>query len=219
MEIKDLIEKIKTIKPAEIVALIKAWDRQTWIYIGMSIFAGILFLNFLFIPAWCKRPVLKQQSVDAEAQIFRLKGLNAKKPQMEAQKKEIQELVDGFQKKLFTHEEAVFVLGKISKIAQDAEVELLSSKPIEGTDVFPAPYAEKYEKFVYEISIEGSYHRIANFVSLLESNSQYFQIQSLGIEPQMEPEKMGKHIAEIKLMAVAHNISVPPKDVPHAAAR
>ena len=212
METKELIEKIRNIKPDEIITFLKDVDRKTWIYIAAGFVAVILFMNFLFWPAWMKRPELKKQSVEAENQMIRLKALNTKKPQLEAQKKEIQALLDGFQKKLFSAEEAAFVLGKISKIAQDAEVELISSKPFEGVEVFPVPYSEKYKKYVYEISVEGDYHKIASFVSYLESNSQYFQIQSLGVIPQTGPEKVGKHIADLKLMAVSHNLSAPPKE-------
>ncbi len=212
MEINDLLEKLRAIKVSEILIQAKEWDRQTWIYIGAGLLTVILFLNFLFFPAWIKRPALKKQSIEGEAQMVKLKALNAKKPQLETQKKEIEALVDGFQKKLFTREEAAFVLGKISKVALDADVELISSKPFDGVDVFPAPYAQKYEKFVYQISVEGSYHRIASFIGFLEANAQYFQIQSLGIMPQTVPEKRGKHIAEIKLMAVSHNVPALPKD-------
>ncbi len=212
MEIKELIGRIRSLKSDEIISFLKEVDQKTWIYIGAGVVVTVLFLNFLFWPAWIKRPELKKQSIEASNQMIRLKALNAKKPQLEAQKKEIESLLDGFQKKLFSAEEAAFVLGKISKIAQDAEVELISSMPFEGVEAFPAPYSDKYKKFVYEISVEGSYHKIASFVSYLESSAQYFQIQSLGIVPQIGPEKAGKHIADLKLMAVSHNLSASLKE-------
>ena len=70
---------------------------------------------------------------------------------------------------------------------------------------FPDPYSKKYKKYVYQITVQGSYHQIASFVSLLESYKQYFQIQMLGIVPQLKTP--GKHISDIKLMAVSHNVT------------
>ena len=199
---KQLIEKISAFKVGSLVEAAKEFDKKTWLFIGLGIAGFLIFVIFIFYPGWIERPALKKQTAEAVAQMARLQSLNAKKPQLENQKKEIQELMNGFQNKLFTEEETAFLLGRISKIAADAQVELQTSKPVDNVESFPEPYSKKYKKTVYQLSVEGSYHRIADFVSLLESYAQYFQIQSLSITPQAT--KTGEHIGDINLMAVSH---------------
>jgi len=207
MDFKDITDKISAIKYQDVIASIKGWDRKTWIYVGSGALAGALFFLFLFMPAWVQRPILKKQFQDAEGQMARLKALTSKQPQLEAQKKEIQALVDGFQKKVFSDEEASLLLGKISKLAQDAQVELLSSKPVEGVEPFPAPYSQKYAKFIYQITVEGTYHNLGALISLIESYPRYLQVQSLSIASQTtKPDQL---IADIKVMAVSHNAAEP----------
>lgn len=214
MDLKGLIDKLATINMTDVLETVKRFERRTWIYIGAGSFAALLFFLFSFYPGWCKRPALLKQSVDLQNQMSRLKAMSLKKPQLEKQKKEIQSFVEGFQKRLFSEAETPFLLGKISKVAQDSEVELVASKPIESVEPFPDPYAQKYKKFIYQLTAEGSYHRIGDFISRLESYPQYFQIQSLDINPQAD--KAGKQIAEIKLMAVSHNVDISSKEPAHA---
>lgn len=208
MDMKELIDKLAAIQMNDMLNTIKEFDRRTWILIGTGAFIFILFFMFVVSPGWIKRPGLKKQSKDIETQMVKLTALSKKKPELEKQKKEIQAFIDDFQKKLFTDEETTLLLGKISKIAEDAQVELIASKPLDNVDPFPDAYMKKYKKYIYQLTVEGSYHRIATFISLLESYAQYFQIQSLGITPQLE--KSEKHIGEIRLMAVSHNNEVQP---------
>ncbi len=217
MDIKDLTDRISNLKVSDIVAAVKEWDRQTWIYVGSGTVIFLLFFAFLFVPAWCKRPVLNKQCAEASAQMARLKVLNAKKPQLEAQKKEIQELMTGFQAKLFSNEEASLLLGKLSKLAQDAQVDLLSSHPVEGSEPFPAPYSSKYSKYVYQITVEAPYHSLGALVGLIEAYPRYLQVQSLDIVPQVN--KQGRLVADIKIMAVSQNALPTNQDVSHAAAK
>ena len=205
MDLKELSDKISALKWGDILETIRGWDKKTWITIIAGIAGFLFFVVFVFYPGWVKRPALKKHNAEVFTQMARLKALNAKKPQLEKQKQEIQSLVDGFQKKLFTEEETAFLLGRISKLAQDAQIELLASKPFSDVEEFPDPYSKKYKKYVYQITVQGSYHQIASFVSLLESYKQYFQIQMLGIVPQLKTP--GKHISDIKLMAVSHNVT------------
>lgn len=208
MDFKMLMDKLAAIKPADILETIKGFDRKTWFFICVGFVASILFIVFMFIPGWFQRPALQKQSKDLENQLNGLRTMSIKKPVLERQKKEIQEFIDLFKGRLFSEKETPFILGKISKVAQDAEVELIASNPIEKVDPFPAPYDSKYKKSIYQLTAEGSYHRIADFISRLESYSQYFQIQALHINPQSE--KNGQQIADITLMAVSHNAATQP---------
>ena len=205
MDLKSLKDKLAAIKIADIIETVKGFERKTWILICVGVIATVLFFVFMFVPGWCKRPALHRQSQDLENQLSGLKTMSIKKPQLEKQKKEIEEFIELFQKRLFNEAETPFLLGKISKVAQESEVELVASNPIDKIDAFPTPYDAKYKKSIYQLTAEGSYHRIADFISRLESYSQYFQIQSLDINP--KAEKNGKQVADI-INAVALNSSI-----------
>ncbi len=202
MNIQEILKKINTLDSKAIIAWIKEVDRKVWVIVGVSAVGFILLYVFLIGPAWFQRPVLKKKVADVEFQTARLNALLPRKPELLKQKEDAKLFIESFQKRLFREDEMAFLLGRISKIANEAQVELLSSRPMEQSEAFPAPYGEKYKKFIYLVTVEGGYHQIADLVSRLESNAQYFQIQSLAIFPQVSA--VGKQIADIKLMAVSH---------------
>ena len=149
MDIKQLLQKISTFKVSRLIETAKEFDKKTWIYIGLGIVSFFIFFIFIFYPGWIERPALKKQTAEAFTQMARLKALNAKKPELENQKAEIQKLMNGFQNKLFTEAETAFLLGRISKIAADAQIELQTSKPVEGVEFFPEPYSKKNIKRLF----------------------------------------------------------------------
>lgn len=202
MDIQELLAKLKTLDLNTVVASAKEVHRKVWFIVAGSVFIFIILFVFLISPAWFQRPALKKKVLDVETQTIRLKALLPRRPELFKQKEELQLFIDDFQKRLFREDEMAFLLGRISKVANESQVELLSSQPMERSEAFPAPYGDKYKKFIYLVTVEGGYHQIADLVSRLESNAQYFQIQSLSIYPQASA--VGKQVADIKLMAVSH---------------
>ncbi len=202
MNYQDILKKINTLDTKTIIAWAKEVDRKTWIMVAVGVVVFAVLYVFLIGPAWFQRPALIKKVADVEIQTVRLNALLPRKPELLKQKEEVKIFIESFQKRLFREDEMAFLLGRISKIANDAQVELLSSRPMEQSEAFPAPYGDKYKKFIYLVTVEGGYHQIADLVSRLESSAQYFQIQSLSIVPQAS--SVGKQVADIKLMAVSH---------------
>lgn len=202
MNIQEILKKMNTLDSKAVIAWAKEVDRKVWITVAVSVTAFVFLYVFLISPAWFQRPQLKKKVADVEIQTVRLNALLPRKPELLKQKEEVKAFIESFQKRLFREEEMAFLLGRISKIANEAQVELLSSRPMEQSEAFPAPYGDKYKKFIYLVTVEGGYHQIADLVSRLESNDQYFQIQRLSIVPQASA--VGKQVADIKLMAVSH---------------
>lgn len=202
MNIQEVLKKINTLDAKTILTWAKEVDRKVWIIVAVGVLGFILLYVFLIGPAWFQRPALKKKVADVEIQTVRLNALLPRKPELLKQKEEVKLFIESFQRRLFREDEMAFLLGRISKIANEAQVELLSSRPMEQSEAFPAPYGDKYKKFIYLVTVEGGYHQIADLVSRLESNDQYFQIQSLSIFPQASA--VGKQVADIKLMAVSH---------------
>ncbi|HRK62738.1 MAG TPA: type 4a pilus biogenesis protein PilO [Candidatus Omnitrophota bacterium] len=202
MKVNEIFQKLNSVDSKAILAWLKTVDRKTWFLVSGGVLIVASAYIFLIEPAWFQRPILKKKIVEVETQTIRLKVLLPRKPELQEQKEETKIFISEFQKRLFKEEEMAFLLGRISLLAQDAQVEVLSSKPMEQSESFPAPYSDKYKKFIYLISVEGGYHQIADLVSRLESNPQYFQIQSLSIAAQ--GNNADRQIADITVMAVSH---------------
>ncbi len=201
--LKQVLEKINRLDSKTILAFIKGFDRRTWVFISCGAFAFLFYIFFMFSPAWVKRPALNKKSVEVSNQLIRLRALVQKKPEYVRQKDEISVLISDFHLKLFKKDEVAFLLGNISKLAEQSQIELLASRPLDKEESFPEPFSQKYKKHVYQLTIEGGYHAIAGFVSNLESYDRLFQIQSLTIMPQAKTPD--KHVADLLLMAVSHN--------------
>ncbi len=201
MTFKEFTDKLLTIQTSDVVGFFKKMDRKTWGGCGAGLIFFILAWVFILQPAWLGRAALKKQNQEINLQISGFKTLSLKKHQLEQQKKEIETSIQSFQKKLFSEAEISLLLGKISKVAQDAQVDLVSSQPLPHSEIFSGVYEKKYKSTLYQLTVDGSYHRIADFVSRLESYPQYFQIQELSINP--EASMAEKLVADIKLMAVS----------------
>ena len=202
MKLNELFQKLNSVDSKAILAWLKTVDRKTWFLIAGGLLVFVAAYVFLIQPAWFQRPALKKKIVEVETQTMRLKALLPRRPELQGQKENTKTFISDFQKRLFKEDEMAFLLGRISKLAQDAQVEVLSSKPMEQSESFPGPYSDKYKKFIYLLSVEGGYHQIADLVSRLESYPQYFQIQSLAIAAQ--GDSVDRQTADITVMAVSH---------------
>ncbi|MFA5725796.1 MAG: hypothetical protein WC937_06035 [Candidatus Omnitrophota bacterium] len=101
-------------------------------------------------------------------------------------------------KKLLAKKEASLVMGNISDIAKSMGVEVLSVKPLRKE----LPGAD-YTKDVFDVSVNApSYDALARFISGVESSSNVYTIDNIGISPQPGPDGKGL-TANLKISSVS----------------
>lgn len=160
---------------------------------------GLLVLViFVIWPAWIQRPMLVGRMDSLRSQIQTAQNQVNLEAQLMKEKKEYEDEIQKTQARLFTHGELQGILSILSEIAEKAHVVLLSSQPEEEkNNRIPALNADRYESAAFIITVEGSYHALATFVSELENYKKLLRIEELIISPQ--EEKPTVHLSEIKI--------------------
>ncbi len=180
--------KISEITPAQVLDYLKTVDKKTWIKIGIGVSIGTLLLIFVIYPAWIGRVGLKTQLEAVRGQVAQTNNLFRKKPELMSAKEQCIEFTQKSKEKLYTPSEASLLLGTISKMANDSGVSIVASKPRAADGKFPVPFDSLYESSYYDVTLEGGYHALGEFVSKIESNSKILRIQSLSFHPKEKEE-------------------------------
>lgn len=206
------MKPVKSVKIDEVIAFIKSVDKRTWVT-GAATAVGILLLWFGFVgPAWIERPVLRRKNQEMTRQIIQVNGLNEKKPVLEGNLKLYSDLIAATNKRLFTTEEIGLLLGQISKLAYESRVEVIGSRPLSDTIVYPAPYDAKYAAHGYEFTVLGGYHDLGKFLAKIESYDKLLRVHRLHIAVSDKTPEL--HRAELKVLAFTAAPPLPPAKVP-----
>lgn len=204
----------KTLTMADIMAFVKSVDKKTWMR-AAAITAGVLVLWFFVIwPAWFERPALRREIQTMTNQIRQVTALNQKRPTLEKNLKDYNDVITSAKGRLFTTEEIGLLLGQISKMADESKVEVISSKPQNEKITYAPPYNAKYSARACDFSLLGGYHELGKFISRLESYGKLLRIQSLYIRPSdKNPEQ---HAADLRVLAITVAPPLPPVKVTNA---
>ncbi len=195
------MKPLQQLTAADVIEFLKSVDKKTWVQVGIGVIVLIALWSLILEPAWIERFQLKSQIKSIQGQIQTVVTLNQKKALWDRQQKEFSELIDKTRVRLFQKEEVSLLLGQVSKLARDAKVNVIASKPQGEKSGFPAPYDSQYQGSSYDFAVEGGYHDLGRFTSLVESYPKLLRIQSLKIMPiDKTPEKQ---IAELRIMAVS----------------
>jgi hypothetical protein len=187
---------------ADILDLVKSVDKKTWIKIGIGAAIALVVIYLIVWPAWFERPAIKNKNKALENQIMQTNALFKRKPELEKSKGEYAKIIEGAKSRLYQPGESSLLLGVISKMAQEANVSIIASrpKPFEGT--FPAPFNTLYEASSYDFTVEGKYHDMGRFISSIESNAKLLRIEKFLLKPQ--EKSPDKHLGELSLTAVSY---------------
>ncbi len=167
----------------DIVAFIQSFDMRTRILAATGLAFMIIFTVFIALPAWVDRPAIIEKIKTIQLQRMSYQNLVRIKPQMIEERKRAAEYIQRAKDRLYSSQEASLLLGAISRLAKETRVTILSSKPKELENVFPAPFNDQYQAFIYDFTVEGAYHDIGRFVSKIESNPKLLRIQRIRILP------------------------------------
>lgn len=202
--------QITQMTPEQIVDIVKGVDRKIWIKAAIIVSIAGVLTYFLIYPAWIKRFEIKSQTESIKAQIAQTNALFRKRPEFVKIKEDSQGFIKDSKQRMYTPSEASLLLGVISKMANDSKVSIVSSKPRPFEGKLPAPFDAQYEASLYDVTVEGGYHAVGDFVSRLESNPKILRIQILDIHKRDGSDAV--HIADFTLSAVS--IKAPASAVP-----
>ncbi|MFH0984590.1 MAG: type 4a pilus biogenesis protein PilO [Candidatus Omnitrophota bacterium] len=205
------MKPIKALPMANVVAFLRSFDKQTWLIIVLGTGIFLLSLFFLAIPAWIERPALRRDIQSMSGQIRQVNELNKNRARWEEDRKMFSALIETTRARVFSKEDMELLLGLVSKMASEARVDVLASKPLTEKAVFGAPYHLQYQPNGYEFSVQGGYHHLGDFLSRIEAHDKLLRVRSLEIIPaEKTPDR---HIANLTLWAI---IKAPPPPPPPA---
>lgn len=190
----------------EIVEYFKKVDRKTWIKIACAIVVALIVIVGFIWPAWVTRLELRNKIKMTQGQILAMGSLSQNKPKLLKSKEDYSAFIKTSKDSLFRPGEAALLLGTIAKFANDSKVNLVASNPKEYRDKFAAPFDGLYEGFLYDFTLEGGYHDLAEFIAKIETNPRLLRIEefhlaSLGAGENLQDEH--RLLATITLSAVA----------------
>lgn len=174
-------------------------DPKTKIKIVSAIFGILVFLIFIVGPAWIQRPVIKKEIAGLRSQIQSAERQIQLEPQLLAEQKKYNELVTQTKARLFTEEETQRLLGVIVNMAEKSGMTVLSSQPQLEAEKILEPFNKKYFPLSYLISLEGGYHELVQFISILEGYSKILRVNELSMKTQ--ELKSHSHLGEVRLLA------------------
>ncbi len=180
---------------------IKSVDKKTGALYGSLLLFGVLFLYFMVWPAWFIRPGLRTKIKVLKGKMSTAETLLKKKPELLRRREEYLEFIGQVKTRVYGPGESSLLLGPISKLAEESLVTIAASQPKTVDGKFPAPFDTQYEGTLYEFNVEGGYHELGRFVSLIESNTKLLRVQSFQLKPRDEDPK--RHGASLTLSAVS----------------
>ncbi|HNX68758.1 MAG TPA: type 4a pilus biogenesis protein PilO [Candidatus Omnitrophota bacterium] len=185
---------------SRIIEIVKGVDKKAWVWIASGAVAFVALWVLIIGPAWFDRPRLRSEMRGMEAQIRQVKALNQRRPVFEADEKLFGGVITGVQKSLFSSEEIGSLMGQFSRLANEAGVEVLASKPQNELITFEAPYNAKYGAVGYEFTLQGGYHDLGKLMSLIEGAQKLLRVRSFHVVA--TDKTPDKHIAELRLLAI-----------------
>lgn len=193
--------QITQMTPEQVVEIVKGVDKKTWIKAAAVLSVGAVLFVFLIYPAWIKRFEIKAKAEASKAQIAQTNALFRKRPELVKIKEDSLSFIKDSKERMYTPSEASLLLGVISKMANDSKVSIVSSKPRPFEGKLPAPFDTQYEASLYDVTVEGGYHAVGDFVSRLESNPKILRIQIFNIHSKENSHNV--HLADFTLSAVS----------------
>ncbi len=167
--------------------------KQDWITVGCIVvglvLVALLVALFVYQPQRNELARLDGEIMAQERELSALRETAAKKDELEARLREIQQVVERFEAKLPTRKEIPKLYRKFQLAAGDANVVV---KSIEKLDEIKKP---PRVDIPYVFKVSGSYHQIATFINTLETGERFVKISDVHIGEQ----KRGVSDAEFKL--------------------
>lgn len=195
------MKPIQQLTAKDIAAFLKSIDKKRWIQIAAAAAGVILFLVGVAFPAWFEGPAIKSRIQSIQNDVTTTNALILRRPELEKNKQAFLQFIREAKERIYQPDESSLLLGTLSKLAEESRVSIIASKPQNYEGKFPEPFNRQYEASQYDVTVEGSYHDLASFVSRIESSPKLLRVQSFHLRPQEETPQ--SHLADISLSALS----------------
>ena len=199
------MKPINEITTTDIIEYLKTVDKKTWVKVGIGAVIFSVVFVLLIWPAWFKRPQILTTISAVESQLTTTQALFRKKPELFRAKEATIQYLSEAKERLYAPGESSLLLGKISKLAEESNVTVVSSKPRELEQKIPAPYDQFYEGSEYDFTVEGGYHDIGRFIAKIESNPKLLRVRDFNVVPREDFEEV--HLLKLTLTAISYKES------------
>lgn len=187
----------------ELIAHLRKFDRKTKIKIGAASGGVILFLVFVFWPAWAIRPQLKDRVDSLRGRLLTAETQIRQEPKMIEQRMNDEAFVKKVRGRLLKAEEKERVPGILAEIAKQSKVMVLEITPADqesqDTGNPAAPQLEGYQAMYYDMTVEGGFHELATFVSEIENYAKILRVEEFSITAREESPQ--SHLGGIRVTA------------------
>ena len=191
----------------DIIDFIRQADKKVWLKIGAAAVGSLLLVLFILWPAWVTRVGIHNEVKNTEARMASLEALKKNQPEWTRDRTEFAAHIAGVKDRLYGTSDASLLLGEISKLAKQSKVSIIASRPQTSDVKYPEPYVRQYEAKDYGFTVEGGYHDLGVFISMIESYPKILRIQSFQILSRAELPQ--SHLCDIRLSAISKKVSVP----------
>lgn len=201
------MKPLNQITKQDLIDFLKSVDKKTWAMIAGGIAASAVLWVVFIGPAWIGRHQLRNEMQNMDAQLRQYDLLNKKRLELEKNKNDLTKLFEDVKARLYKEGDIALLLGQVSKVASDAKVDMIASRPKAESASFPAPYDSIYQPVRYDFTMQGGYHQMGKFCSYLELFPKLLRIQKIHILSSTDDPT--RHIAEFEIMAVMEKVAVP----------
>jgi type IV pilus assembly protein PilO len=148
------------------------------ILLGLCIF---LFVNFLVQPKNTEIEQAKQKRLETRARLVEMQQRALELPKLEAEMQVLKFEVEGLEKQLPRDAEIPELIRMITRTAQKYSIKVTNIAP-------PVKPVEQpnYNELPFEITLQGSYHALANFLADLGSEARILNARNVKMSVQSQ---------------------------------
>ncbi|MGB2630126.1 MAG: type 4a pilus biogenesis protein PilO [Candidatus Omnitrophota bacterium] len=182
-------------------------DIRKYIIAGAAGIFAALYLTFVLVPKFGDMSKAAWIVSDLNATVNQLSTRIKRQDMMKGRLKELRDEYAGYSTKLPMEKEIPDFLDKVSEIAKNSKVKILSITPFELKAVEAAgKEVEYYKQMPILITAKSGYHQLGKFVSNLEKGGRFITISDLSIQHDAAFPRMHNVRMELKTY-----VSVEPK--------
>lgn len=180
----SVVKKVQ--KPPLLKTIQKMWQADRKLVIQYVIVGGgtITLVLAIIIPLAFKVLSMKTKLRELDVQVQSAKARAGKIPELKKLLEQYQKEIETAEKRFFNIKALDQLIGTLSKMAADAQVLMVGSRPLtDRPQQFPDPYNKKYLTASYELVLEGGYHQIGKLIASIEQGEYLLSVREIAIRP------------------------------------
>lgn len=190
-------------------------DKKERIKLGGAVMLGLLFIIFIFWPAWVLRPSVKGKIQGLKSSLAAAESKIRLEPKMLEEKKSHEAFLQNSISRFFTGPETQGLASVLTEMGEKNGVKLLSTQSEKDAGNIPGDYRDKYSALTYLVAVEGGFHSLGSFMSDIENYKKFLRVDELSVTPQEDAPK--QLVGEIRVTGFLLKQPIPQTKAGHAA--